>query len=295
MAHLPGEFKEVLEDLGRCVEALGPYTQKAVLTGGLAAVLYRWCLPGSGAGRPPLVTFDIDWALPQQIDRIHGTGLHQRMESGGFKPWLRGEGRDPITYYQHKRHGTDRLARIYAEFIAPRRGSKTDRSGRNRGIIEIEPGLHAQTDPYVGLLLIENLDLDLSSVASTRLSVGHSIRLPHPICFVIQKILIRRYRPSYKQAGDAAHIYDVALLTRSMWPEMAEVLACIQSRRQFPRRWFERARQTVVEVFSSPEAPGPREIARVYRSILGTTAAPSEATISRVLKQFAEATKLSSR
>jgi hypothetical protein len=217
------------------------------------------------------------------------------MELGGFKPWLQGAGKDPVTYFQHERHGTDRLAPIHVEFIAPRTGSKTDRSGKDLGIIEIEPGLHAQTDPYIGLLLVENLTVDVSRVPATGLSQPHVIRLPHPICYVVQKILIRRRREPHKQAGDAAHIYEVALLTRGMWPQMAEVLERIEKSRSFPQRWFVRARQTMGDVFLRPDALGPTEIADVYRSIMGPTAAPTEAAITRVLKQFSEATDLLNR
>jgi len=288
---LPAELEEVLSDLGRRVEALGPYTETAVLTGGLAALLYRWCLPGSGAGRPALMTFDMDWALPPRIE-THGMSLRERMEVGGFRPWLQGPGKAPVTYYQHERHGIDRLARIYAEFIAPRTGSKTDRAGRNTEILEVEPGLHAQTDPYLGLLLVENLVLDVSAVAATGLTTPHFIRFPHPICYVVQKILIRPKRQPYKQANDAAHVYDVALLSRGMWPQMKEVFARIEKGRLFPAKWFERARRTIGDAFLRPEAPGPREIANVYRGITGSTAAPTEAAISRVLVQFSESTGL---
>jgi len=291
---LPRELDEVLGDLGRCIRALGPYTETAVLTGGLAAMLYRWCWPNSSIERPPLMTFDMDWALPQRM-QWHDAGLHKRLESGGFRPWLHGSGDDPVTYYQHERHGTARLARIYAEFIAPRPGSLTDRQGKNAGIVEIEPGLHAQTDPYLGLLLVENLKLDVSRVAGIGLSEPQSIRLPHPICYVVQKVLIRRRRPPHKQANDAAHVYEVALITRDAWPQMADVLARVEAGGAFPPKWFERARQTIDEIFLGPDAVGPVEVARIYQAGAGPASGPTEAAVSRVLRQFFAATGLQGR
>jgi hypothetical protein len=76
---------------------------------------------------------------------------------------------------------------------------------------------------------------------------------------------------------------------------MAEVLARIETIASFPAKWFKRARQIVDDVFLSPEAAGPREIANIYSSIMGQTTAPTEAAISRVLQQFSEATGLLNR
>jgi hypothetical protein len=289
---LSAELRDVFYDLGRCIEALGPYRKNAVLIGGLAALLYRWSFPTPEEDRPALMTFDIDWAVPERLGVVEGAGLHQRMEQGGFISLLRGEGKDPVTSYQHSRHGKERRAPIYAEFIAPRTGSKTDRDGINRAIIEVQPQLHAQTDPYLGLLLVENLVLDASTVPGMQLPRGCCIRLPHPICFIVQKLLIRRQRPPHKRANDAAHIYDVALLTREAWPRTAEVIARVKNGGQFPAAWFDRASETLRRVFVDTEAPGPDEIANIYRSIMSRTAAPTAEAISRVLTQFSETSGL---
>jgi hypothetical protein len=292
MDFLSAELKGVLNDLGSCIEAFGPYRRHVVLVGGLAVLLYRWCFPESDTNRPALSTFDIDWAIPPRLDCIDGEGLHQKMERSGFIPKLRGDGKEPVTYYQHIRHGNEKLAPIYAEFIAPRIGSKTDRHGINKGIIEVQQHLHAQTDPYLGLLLIENFKLDVSNVTHIGLSKDHSIRLPHPICFIVQKILIRNQRPLHKRANDAAHIYDVALLTQTMWPEMAEVLARVKNSGQFPARWFQRMNETIKRAFLDEDAPAPSEITNIFSNIMGQTTAPTADAVSRVLKQLSLSTGL---
>ena len=255
-------------------------------------LLYRWLLSRPAADRPPLMTFDIDWALPPRLGHLEGESLHQRMAQGGvqFSVARRRQRADHLLSAQTTWCGQARpdLCRIHS----PREGSKTDRHGTNREIIEVEPELHAQTDPYLGLLLVENLELDASSVEGTRLSTPHLIRLPHPICFVVQKILIRHRREPHKRANDAAHIYEVALLTHGRWEEMAEVLAQIEKELRFPPNWFTRARRTLSDVFLRSDAPGPREIASIYQGIMGRTSAPTDVAISRVLGQFSEATGL---
>lgn len=115
------------------------------------------------------------------------------------------------------------------------------------------------------------------------------------ISCVVQKVLIRRRRPPHKQANDAAHVYEVALITRDAWPQMAEVLARVEAGGAFPPKWFERARQTIEAVFLGPDAVGPEEVARIYQDVAGPASGPTEAGISRVLRQFFAATGLQRR
>jgi hypothetical protein len=242
-----------------------------------------------------MTTFDMDWALPPRLGRFAGEGLHAKIQQGGFHVLLLGAGDKPVTYYQHERHGRQQLARIHVEFIAPREGSKTDRGGRSRAVIEVEPGLHAQTDPYVGLLLVENIEKDVSGIAPLGLKGTWRIRLPHPACFILQKILIRPRRRLQKRDNDAPHVFDVALLTRPIWTQMGATLARVESGGQFPKRWFRRVRQALGEVFASPDAPGPVGVARAYRSAMGESAAPTEDAVYRAMAVFLESVGLSNR
>jgi hypothetical protein len=290
----PPEMHDVLHDLALCLEALGDYAKTTVLTGGLAAALYRLRLPGSASTRPPLTTFDMDWALPGGISPSKEIGLHARMSRGSFVAFRSGPGVDPVTKYQHRRHGEHSLAGIYAEFIAPRVGSKTTRSGGNQSIIEVERDLYAQTDPYLGLLFVETVEVDLSCVPDLGLSQTRHVRLPHPLCFILQKILIRRQRKeAQKRDNDAAHIFDVATMTRPDWPEMAATLARVENSQQFPEKWFNRARRVFSEVFADPDAPGPVGVARIYRDVQVSTAPTSEDAVYRTLTAFSKAVGLS--
>ena len=143
------------------------------------------------------------------------------MEAGGFVCLLSGSGDRPVAHYQHVRHGREKLGPIYVEFITPRLGGKTDREGQNQGIVEVESGLHAQTDPYVGLLLFEPLEFDVLRETALRLSESQIIRVSHSMSFIVQKCLIRRKRRQHKKENDAAHVYDVAMLSFSSGNYMA--------------------------------------------------------------------------
>jgi hypothetical protein len=200
-----------------------------------------------------------------------------------------------LAVFLDRGHRTEHLAPIYLEFIAPREGSKRDRQGKNQGIIEVEPGLHAQTDPYLGLLFVENIKVDASGIPPLLIRESKMIRLPNPACLVIQKILIRKRREPHKRANDAAHIYDVALTTRSIWHTLAETLAQIENNGGFPKKWFKDARRLLKDTFAAPEAAGPAEIARIYRNAMGEASAPSEDAVYRVVAGFLETLGLGGR
>lgn len=288
---LPTELQEVMRDLGQCVQALGEYADNAVLTGGLAPILYRSMLTASTSSRPPMTTFDMDWVLPRPIP-FHPDGLHKQLHAGGFVHFLSGGGDMPVTYYQHVRHGTAHLSPIHVEFITPRTGGMTNREGQTQGILEVENGLHAQTDPYVGLLLFEPLQFDASSIPELGLSTGKLIRVSHPMSFIVQKSLIRLKRPPNKKENDAAHMYDVAMLTFSMWDKMAAHLQQVESAGGFPKRWFHRARQMLQDLFGANQSIGVIEVARKYKEVMGMGNAPSEDAIWRVMNRFRTETGL---
>ncbi len=277
---------DVLHDLGRSVDALGNHMSATVLTGGLAVFLYRWCMPNAQVSQPPLMTYDIDWAVPEQFVPPYDVGIDSKLKEAGFVASLSGSHQNPVTHYHLQRHKTQYLAPIYLEFIAPRQGSKRDRRGKNQGIIEIEPGLHAQTDPYLGLLLVENFTVDASKIPSLGVAESRLIRLANPACLVVQKVLIRKRREPHKRANDAAHIYDVALTTRPIWHTLAETLTRIENSGSFPKRWFKEARRLLTDVFATPQAAGPVEVARIYRDAMSEATAPSEDAVYRVVAAF---------
>jgi hypothetical protein len=74
---------------------------------------------------------------------------------------------------------------------------------------------------------------------------------------------------------------------------MAEVLARVEKSGSFHKNWFSQARQEFAKAFSGADAPGPLEVAGIYRGILGRTTAPTEGAVLRVFKQFSDATGLS--
>ena len=262
-APLPEELAGVFQELAKCIVGLGPYQEDAVLCGGIVPVLYRQTLPQAATRLRPLTTFDLDWILPKPLtDR--GESLHERLLSSGFVARQSGSHKLPVTQYVPDHGQAAASSPIYVEFLTPRHGSKRNRQGTNQGVVEVQAGLHAQTDPYLGLLLAEKITVRASAISELSLSAEHRLSLPHPACFILQKLLIRKRRGTGKQDSDACHIYDVAILTRALWPQMSDVLKQLKAGPRFPRNWFAVGERVLRDLFSESTSNGCLAVARHY-------------------------------
>jgi hypothetical protein len=254
------ELSNVLKELARCIVGLGPYQQDVVLSGGLVPVMYRRVFQNEPKLKP-LTTFDLDWSVPQPLAE-RGENLHDRMLKAGFEAYRSGSAKLPVIQYVPAGKGLN--SPIYVEFITPRKGGKYNREGDNQGIVEVQSGLFAQTDPYLGLLLAETIPVNVASIPELELSDEHSFRVPNPMCFIVQKILIRENRGQRKQENDACHIYDVAILTHNRWQEMRAALQQIVDSKQFPSKWFSDARAVLQRMFESSTSAGPLAVTKNY-------------------------------
>ena len=159
--------------------------------------------------------------------------------------------------------------------------------GRDKSVVSAQPGLNAQALPYLDLLLHCPFPFDASVVPGTGLEEETQILLPGPMAYVLQKLLARRRRDAHKKATDQAHIYDVVVLWRKNWPAMRAELATLQEA-SFPDKWFERARDELVNLYASPHSDGPVEVARVHSGLL--PAKPLKATtVYRLMQRFLRA------
>lgn len=237
----PREFAEVFRQLARCIQGFGPYQADAVLTGGLVPVLYRRVL-GCSSVMPPRTTFDLDWTLPAPL--LHREQcLHERMLELGFNPRRSGSADFPVVQYVPSVEAEGASSGIYVEFLTPRRGGKHNRSGKNQGILEVQPGLFAQTDPYLGLLLVNTLRVSASEIPELALSDPHVLQLPNPMSFIVQKTLIRPRRGESKRESDLCHIYDVATLTHECWEKLRAMHKELAECGMFPKGWIPTSRR----------------------------------------------------
>jgi hypothetical protein len=279
------DMRETMREFGKCVRALGEYGQQTVLTGGLVPYMYRYLLKlEESTTLPPLQTFDLDWTLPNPLDRT-GDLLHERLVNSGFEAILERTKPHHIGRYQPANHGTT-LSPIHIEFLTPRKGG-AEVHGRNMAVPAVQQDLNAQALPYLDLLLHSTLPFDASVVPDCGLEPGTTVLLPGPMAFLLRKTLARSKRPPKKKASDQAHIYDTVVLWHNNWPAVRtefETLAAAS----FPKAWFTRARNKLMSLYSSPNAGGPVEVVSIYKDSAGTPRL-REKTVHRVMERFLKA------
>ena len=167
----------------------------------------------------------------------------------------------------------------------PATGSRNPHRARTVRIVQ--RGLTAQALRYLDLLLDTPIEMDASRVRELGLAHRRKILLPQPANYVVQKILAWPERAPEKRDKDLAYIYEVALLTRDRWDEVARSL--VELRRRHPAPWFSRARKLMEKLFASDTSDGPIAVARQYRGLVTKGGAPSERAVWTVVRGFTEA------
>lgn len=282
----PTSFDDVLPDLARFIRALGDYREVTILAGGFVPFFYRRMPNFTPLSLPPLLTSDIDWALPTQLDVLGGRRLSDRLEDLDLVTIHSRDTEPPVQRYQHKRFGNENLGPVYGEFLVPLVGSAVDRRGSPRTVQTMQDGLTAQALRYLDLLFEFPIEFDASAVLELGLTGPHVIRVPHPATYVLQKLLARPSREPAKRDKDLAYIYEVALLTRERWHEVATVLEQLKNRSYEYETWLQKARQQFGTLFRDVASEGPIAVARTYRGLSGAGWLPSELAVWTVLNGF---------
>jgi hypothetical protein len=196
--------------------ALGPYREHLVIAGGMARDLYRY-LPGyQELDLEGVETLDLDIALADPLSVIGETRLHDLLVASGLRLQTNDALRErppfglvftPVSgryYPQALRHPSRRDPHI--EFITQVRRASGDSNAHPQG-----DQLIAYTLNYVDLLLAAPVQVEVPQVGQ--------VRLPHPLAYAVQKMLIRPERQRHGQhyAKDSADAFKVVASLRSVW------------------------------------------------------------------------------
>ena len=191
----------------RLVGALSPWNHQLVYVGGWAHRLYRLHPMAEAPPYQPLATLDADVAFAEG-ERLEGD-IRARLLSMGFEEELMGKHRPPVSQYTL---GDAAAGGFYAEFLTPLTGSGRKRSGA-RIVTAQSAGVTAQRLRYLELLLASpwnvTLQADWGAASPTHL------RIPNPVSFIVQKLLIHDLRPTGKKAQDLLYIHDTVELFAS--------------------------------------------------------------------------------
>lgn len=184
----------------RLVGALTPWDSRLLFVGGWAHRLYRLHPAAEPPGYQPLATLDADVAFAQR-ERLDGD-IRARLQQAGFEQELTGNHDPPVSRYTL---GEDGPAGFYVEFLTPLTGHALARDGTPLAT-ESRAGITAQRLRYLELLFIQPWRVTLGT--DWGVDAPLAVRIPNPVTFIVQKLLIHDQRAANKQPQDLLYIHD---------------------------------------------------------------------------------------
>ncbi len=283
--------------LAQALHAFRSYLDTLVLIGGFAVRCYSLHPRAVQTDLRALRTFDVDFALPARLAPIGGQRLVDLADAAGFAQDLRGDFIHPVMKFvpvdadDPNRAGFPSAYSI--EFLTPLIGRPDDPEGQPLVTADVQAGLTAQRLRYLDLLL----------EAPWTVAIGHlpgvpagepplEVQLPHPGCFLVQKLLIADKRdPETERPKDLAYVYQVVQLFARDLPHLAETVRTIMEASPLWRSWLARARWVAGRLFAGPGSTGVTEARKALAAeLVGTGATiPSPAQIHAAVRVFLRA------
>lgn len=186
-----------LRAFARLVDALEPWVGQVVIIGGRCHRLYRHHLWAQEIDHAPLITGDVDVALPARLS-VKKKDVHERLTERGFTEEFLGNDVPPVTHYMLG----EPTGRFYVEFLTALTGSPHDRKKRPRTTLEVGGVVTQQ---------LRHLDLLLEQPWWVEFPVGESAvqaQVANAASFIAQKLLIHGKRSVDDRAKDILYIHD---------------------------------------------------------------------------------------
>lgn len=225
----------------RLAQALSPWAHQLVYVGGWAHRLYRLHPRAQVPGYQPLATLDADVAVPNR-DAMEGS-IKSRLADAGFNEEFTGEHHPPVSQYTlGEEHGG-----FYAEFLTPLIGREYTREGMRLATVATS-GITAQRLRYLDLLMHAPWQVELTPEWGATSPMV--VRVPNPVSFIVQKLLIHDARAPDKRAQDLLYIHD----TLELFAESLEVLHAIwrdEVEARMPATWVRRVMRAKQDMFDA--------------------------------------------
>lgn len=200
----------------RLMQAIEPWRRNLVLAGGWAHRLHRFHPLAKTLSYQPIVTKDTDIVLGTNVP-LKGD-IRDALTKADFKEELSGEHQPPVTHYTLGSEG----AGFYAEFLTPLLGSGIKRNGEPDATM-MKGGITAQKLRHLDLLLVEPWLIRIGADQGVPLPKPIDVLVANPAAFVVQKLLIQKYRKPSKQAQDVLYIHDTIELFGGALPTLHDL------------------------------------------------------------------------
>jgi hypothetical protein len=136
----------------------------------------------------------------------------------GFKEDLSGDFRPPIASYSLG----DEQGGFYAEFLTPLIGSGYKRGGATDATIQAA-GISAQKIRHLDILMVDPWTVTVGPPHNeVPIDVPTELLVANPLCFMVQKFLIKKDRKKAKQSQDLLYVYDTIQLFSQHLPQFKE-------------------------------------------------------------------------
>jgi len=201
-----------LADFSNLAMTLAPWRARIVFIGGWAFRLYSYEPRAWKPDHKPIFTQDADVAYAER-EVLEGD-IKKALESAGFKeePNFAGGFKPPAMRYTLGKQANG----FYAEFLTPLTGSLLRRNKVTRRMeqdaTEANAGVVSQKLRHLEILLHEPWLVTIPAEESGCGDALVDLRIPNPVSFMVQKLLIRDDRIPEKRAQDVLYIHDAMLL-----------------------------------------------------------------------------------
>ncbi|MGT2472101.1 GSU2403 family nucleotidyltransferase fold protein [Paraburkholderia terrae] len=195
-----------LAEFSRLAITLEPWRLHIVFVGGWAFRLYGYDPRAYTVDHKPIFTQDADVAYDKR-ELLEGD-IKTALEGAGFteQPNLAGGFRPPAMRYNLEGDENG----FYAEFLTPLTGSGKRRDGKGgweEDATELHAGVVAQKLRFLEVLLFKPWLVTIPKDESGLDEAVADLRVPNPVSFMIQKLLIRDRREGKKRAQDVLYIH----------------------------------------------------------------------------------------
>ena len=192
-----------LEPFVALATALAPWRTQVVFVGGWAHRLHRLDIRAlSNPGFDAIFTRDADVAFDGHA-RLEGD-IRNVLLGAGFREAFYGEDRPPVTQYTL---GNEQGG-FYAEFLTPLRGSGVKRGGSVDATLK-KAGINAQKLRNIEPLMLSPWEVTIPKGLGGAHQDIPGLRVPNPVMFIAQKILIHDVRKRKGKASqDLLYIHD---------------------------------------------------------------------------------------
>lgn len=225
--------------------------------------LYRFHPRAARIELIPLLTLDVDFAAPEQLEVSAGRNLLDLIAAAGLDARLFGEHDPPVMKFL-PRTVEDSLdagaGEAYCvEFLTPLIGSAASRRGKGVESREIQKGITAQRLRYLDLLFADPWQVPVTMIPGMNgdeEGVPH-VKVPHPGLLIVQKVLISEERR--RQGGwakDMAYVYEVLGIFRHEIARLGQEVRATMATNTAWNKWLKRFRRLSQELFGTPDAWG---------------------------------------